>query len=154
MIVLVGLLLLTMVAFFSGLFENIANRFDGGVLAEVDSPDSRIYLIIDGFNIFISSFGTLIFGNGYFLSNPHNEYLRNFIDSGIIAGILHVMLLIYFFKVCRKRALFRMGHSGYVYAVFLPFLFMLGTYGHTKTFWVGLAFTWVVSGIKQENTSS
>ena len=153
MIILTGLLLLPMIVFFSGLFENIANRFDGGVLAEFDSPDSRIYLIIDGYNIFTSSFGNLIFGDGYFMSNPHNEYLRNFIDSGVIVGILHLILLIYFFYVCRKRAVIRMGHSGYVYAIFLPFLFMLGTYGHTKTFWVGLAFTWIVSGIKQENTS-
>jgi hypothetical protein len=151
MLGLAFILVVPMAVIFGGLFDNIVNRFDGGVAAEFDSTDGRISLISDGYHIFTSSFLDFIFGNGYFLSNPHNEYLRNFFDSGVIVGILHLILLIYFFYACRKRAKINMGHSGYVDAMFFPFLFMLGTYGHTKTFWVGLAFTWIVSGIKRQS---
>lgn len=132
---------------FKDLFNNMTSRFDGGISGDL-SDGGRIPLIIEGWDIFISSTKNIIFGNGYFLLNPHNEYLRNFFDSGLVAGILHLVLLILLYMACRKRALTRMGHSGYVNAIFLSFLFMLSTYGHTKTFWVGLAFSWIVSGIR------
>lgn len=151
-LVLVLLMLALMMPFFDGLFNNMIGRFGGSVSTLAD--DGRIQLMIEGYDIFMSSAKNILFGYGYFTLNPHNEYLRNFFCSGVVSGILYVSLLVSFYIACRNRAKIGIGHSGYVDALFFPFLFMLATYGHTKTFWVGLAFSRIVSGISGNMVSN
>ena len=124
-------------------------RFNPSViLEEANAETGRLWLIRTTFDYFISDPKNIVAGIDYFYSNPHNEYLRNFFDSGLFVGFFHIYMIGYIYINSRRRLKLLIGHSVFVDAIALPFIFMLGTYGHTKTFWVGLGFIWLFSNLR------
>ena len=134
------------VVFFLADYVSLANRFDLNVMQHEANLDtgrfSLIRVAIDEYN---QSLWNYLFGMGYAHTNPHNEYLRNFFDSGVFVGFYNVFLLAFVYFSSRKKSICNVGNPYFVDAVALPFFFMLLTYGHTKIYWVGLAFIWLVS---------
>lgn len=130
-----------------GIINNIIDRFVN--LEKYESNDTgRIDLISRAYVEYIYNIKNLVIGKGYMLTNPHNEYLRNFFDSGIIGGFFHLGFLFVVISTIFRRSKLNHGHRIYANLTLLPYLFMLFTYGHTKTFWVGIAFSWIVSRVK------
>ena len=109
--------------------------------------NGRIDLLTRAVETFFSTTKNIWAGDGYMIWNPHNVYVEHFVNSGFITGILNLILLSGLYFRCVKIAIKKIGSPVFVNVMMIPFLFMLTTYGHTKTFWVGLAFTWILANI-------
>jgi len=154
-LILFSILTLTsivLVIFFNNSIINENNIFDRLSWNQIQSEESQSGGRLDHIEQSISSiFSTpenFLFGSGFFTSNPHNEYIRNFRNSGIFSGFLFLFFLAKFFIYCKNRSVRINGHQTYFMAMIAPVFFMLSTYGHTKNLWVGLAFAYIVSNFK------
>lgn len=127
-------------------FGAAAMRFDPSIMIhEANLESGRFSLYKDSFDKFNNNIANYFIGIGYANTNPHNDYLRIFFDSGVFVGILNIYLLFYIHSTSRSRAIANFGSPFLVDAVAFPFYFMLLTYGHTKTYWLGIAFIWLAS---------
>jgi len=123
-------------------------RFDLKYILQYESePGGRIDHINRSFSDILTSGKSLILGVGFFTSNPHNEFLRIFRDSGILSGLIFIFFLIIFYLNLKRDAIRLHAKSNFLNASFFPLLFMLTTYGHTKTLWAGLVFSYIVSQV-------
>ena len=87
----------------------------------------------------INSWKDVLFGFGYFQTNPHNEYIRYFSNSGLFGAmwLSAFLVLVYLFKVWPTRS--NMSTFMFQNWLFFYMIIYLGTYGHVKTFWVAPA---------------
>lgn len=99
----------------------------------------RIDIIKHSLNRFSDTFEHLVFGTGFFTTNPHNEYLRYLTSSGIIgalaftgftAALFWVVILAY------SHPTYRLQQISLAIFLFTSIQF----YGHTKTFWIPVMF--------------
>lgn len=125
------------------LVERAIGRFFEGVVESESQSSGRLDLIETAFGCYFSSVQSILFGCGYSWSNPHNEFIKNLTNSGFFAAVLYVVWVFLFYVLARKRARQLSGTALLVDATFIPLLFSLMTYGHTKTFWAGLAIVWI-----------
>lgn len=151
-VIIVGSFLFFAIAFFLLLrleiFDLIISRFDiNGIIADATSQDGRIFLLEEAISVFTSNYKTLLWGRGYYLMNPHNDYIKIFVNSGVIAGLLfHAYLLMFYFRI-KKNSIKKIK---IFWIVFLPLLFAMTTYGHVKLFWLGLGMSWILSYVNLE----
>jgi len=112
-----------------------------GLDTDLENIDSaRVGLIKEAFTLWAQDARTILFGIGFFVTNPHNEYLRMLTDCGLLGLTAFVTLLTTFYiRICR------ISEFGIKYLFCQTTLFSYITvamlfYGHTKTLWVSLMF--------------
>ena len=105
---------------------------------EARASTGRIDYLITDFNNWTESIFSFGLGIGYMSSNPHNEFFRNFSNSGVFVGFLFLfILLIYCYSLHHKIRVNKGSDWSIIYLSF-PFFIALSLYGHTKTFWAFL----------------
>lgn len=124
-------------------------RFEGIVEQESETT-GRLWLMERALNCVLDSVGNVLWGCGYAWSNPHNEFLRDLANSGFFSAASRIALLLTVWLIARRRAAYQFGQSFVVDMTFAVVTVMLLTYGHTKTFWFGLALIWL-NGLSDTN---
>ncbi|MEH1947634.1 MAG: O-antigen ligase family protein [Nostoc sp.] len=89
-------LLLLVMIFLFGIYT-LSPSFINGFFARIENIESgkedRTDLISDTLSIFFSDNKNILFGQGYHITNPHNEFLRNLTSSGIFSLIAFLFFL-------------------------------------------------------------
>jgi O-antigen ligase len=122
----------------------------GSVLAVLDrmsnletdtiSSTGRLSLFQDALDGWSSSSKTVIIGNGYFTSNPHNEFLRTLSDDGLVGVTAFIGLLFGIYSLCCRGQRYSADQTLAQNALFAFIITAMMTYGHTKTMWVAFIF--------------
>jgi hypothetical protein len=98
------------------------------------SQPHRIELIRKNLDHFSESPQSILFGLGFFTTNPHNEFLRYLTSSGVVGFLAFLaMNIAIFIKMCLgggSRA-YRLHQFG----LFAFYLVSIQFYGHTKMLW-------------------
>lgn len=131
------LLAIGIVATFRDLpYARLADR-----ISESGRDRARIGYIRNTLDIFDENLKNTLIGQGYFTTNPHNEFLRNLSSSGFLGFASFCMMFFAFYSlvVSRVRSGYyeMLGATGLYLYIFLA----IQTYGHNKSMWVALMFT-------------
>ncbi len=97
----------------------------------------------------ISSVKSVIVGNGYYSSNPHNEFLRTLAGDGILGFMAFAVLLFFIYRICCSGKYLSTRSKFSQTALFAFIISAMMTYGHTKTMW--LAFLFLVASYLEEH---
>jgi len=81
-----------------------------------------------------------VLGNGFFATNPHNEFLRMLGGSGFLGFILFSFMFVTFYMTCCRSRTAPIAYLVTQNALFAYILIMIQFYGHTKSLWVGFTF--------------
>jgi len=117
--------------------EVLINRLLGSVIKE---DDYRINIMVKSIEIFQSTDKNILFGKGFFTTNPHNEILRILSSSGLISLIAFLVFLsmLYFFIVRKVKSNYWLSFSAT--SLYLYIFIATQTYGHTKSMWSAFMF--------------
>lgn len=110
-------------------------------IGDIDSPDEgRKELISNALSIFFSDDKNILFGQGYHLLNPHNEFLRNLTSSGVFSLIAFLFFLytVYFSIVKNIKFNYWLHFSSL--SLYIYILLAIQTLPHTKSLWSSLMF--------------
>jgi len=114
-------------------------RFTYALDAE-QADTGRLTLMTDALSCYRDfSFYLVFTGCGFQQNNPHNEFVAVFSNSGFFAVVFYILIIFTAFYIARINTLHTGGKIIIAYMTFSGFFIMLNTYGHTKTFWAGLA---------------
>lgn len=145
--------LLPIIVFQSSEFFSIIDRFSNSIESE-SQPTGRIDLITSQFHILLSSYKNILIGNGFMISNPHNEYLKNLFNSGMLGFLGFISLIAFLIFTVTRNSKINHGNTLFAWLMLIPYLFSLGVYGHTKSLWVGAALCLIVSKVKFNDKSN
>lgn len=105
---------------------------------------SRTDLFQTAWSSWLSGIKTVVIGDGYYTSNPHNELLRTLVGDGLLGLISLLALLFSVYITCCRKYPFTVGQRFNQNALFAFILSAMMTYGHTKTMW--LTFMFLLAG--------
>jgi len=100
----------------------------------------RIRLANESIERWLQSPKTFLVGQGYFTTNPHNEFLRMLSGSGLL-GLSSFVLV--FFSIYTTCCTSKAADPVYLFsqnALFAYIFCAIQFYGHTKSMWVALMF--------------
>lgn len=136
---ILGIVLLNIVkpGIVSSYTHRVTRIFEGN-LAPTES--SRIMRVKNTLDLWSENPKTFMLGDGFFTTNPHNEFLRMLGGSGFLGFVSFLlMFLAFYLRCCRSRsasAIYLFGQN----ALFAYIVIMIQFYGHTKSLWVGFTF--------------
>ncbi len=119
---------------------------------DTSGENGRIALYKESVQDWMTNDKTLILGNGYFISNPHNEFLRTLVCDGLIGLTAFVLLPLGVYLVCCRGPLFRTDQILSQNLLFGYIVSAMMTYGHTKTMW--LAYLFLLAGYLEAQARS
>jgi hypothetical protein len=106
-----------------------------------DAVDRRQNLIIINIKKALETVKGTIIGIGFHKANPHNEFVRNFTNSGFLGlfAFISIFIAAYWYLI---RPISSKNSLEYISsrALFMYLLIIIQTYGHTKSLWCGLMF--------------
>lgn len=118
-------------------FLSSVNRFSKS-LVEARASTGRIDYLISDFENWTESIYSFFLGMGYMSSNPHNEFFRNFSNSGAFVGLFFLSILLFYCYSLHLKVTANKGNDWSIIYLSFPFFIALSLYGHTKTFWAFL----------------
>ena len=122
---------------FPNFVESIVQRLSNSGFTE---DEHRVSIMFESFEIFNSNDKNILFGKGFFMTNPHNELLRYLSSSGLIGLIGFTFLLTVFYISIVKKIKANYWLSFCATSLFIFILLASQTYGHTKSLWSSLMF--------------
>ena len=133
----------------------IKSRFDlNGIIIDGTAEGGRIFLMKEAASLFTMNYVTFLFGYGFYLTNPHNEYFKVFINSGTISGLLFLTYLLLFYFKLKKNSI---NKTNTFLIVLTPIIVAMTTYGHVMLFWLAFGMSWILSFVdleEQKNTKT
>jgi hypothetical protein len=100
--------------------------------------ETRLDLLISGYNDFTENVKTLFFGVGFMLRNPHNEIMRMLFSSGLLGFLSSIIWMLYLLFLISKISIIETKVQAVSIMTFL--IFATQTYGHTKFVYVSYMF--------------
>ena len=102
--------------------------------------NERLRLLHHAISMYTESIKTIIFGKGFMLMNPHNEYLRTLAESGIVglASFFMLLTIIYYHILLNKWEIYMRDFGGISLFWFIAIAIIF--YPLVKQLWVALMF--------------
>jgi hypothetical protein len=101
---------------------------------------NRVDRIQSSVELWSKDLKTLIFGNGFFTLNPHNEIIRMLSASGLLGLLTYIFLFYAFYVICCKSDHFTSIYLFGQRALFVYLLIIIQSYGHSKSLFFGFTF--------------
>ena len=121
-------------------------------VSDTTGVNGRIDLYENALRNWMSSDKSVVFGNGYFVSNPHNEFLRTLDCDGLIGIIAFFVLMMGVYIVCCRGPQYNVDQILGQNILFGYILSAMMTYSHTKTMW--LAYMFLLAGYLEAQARS
>lgn len=109
-------------------------------LSQDERTGGRLYLYAQAMQDWTTSGKTVLLGNGYYVSNPHNEFLRTLACDGLVGLLSFVILLGGVYVVACRGRIYTAEQMLNQNILFGFIVSAMMTYGHTKTMWVAIMF--------------
>jgi hypothetical protein len=131
-------LYLTRVDFVLQTYDRFVHVLSGAYIYSDDF--NRVDRIQSSVELWSKDLKTLIFGNGFFTLNPHNEIIRMLSASGLLGLLTYIFLFYAFYVICCKSDHFTSIYLFGQRALFVYLLIIIQSYGHSKSLFFGFTF--------------
>jgi hypothetical protein len=135
---IIAITLMGVYEFIPNIGDALIGRFIG---SGVEQDEHRMSVMLESLDIFSKDAKNIWLGQGFFMTNPHNEILRYLSSSGLIGllGFVSLICNVYFSLVIKTKKNYWLSFSSTSLYIFI--ILASQTYGHTKSLWASFMFS-------------